>query len=252
MPSTATPTALHQALLARLIPLPYPALLAVARDLLSALGYEDVRPVDRAGKRGKNRSGGFDLDGYVTVGPGRRRVIAQVKQMATDAKTHQRALDEVRGAALRTGASEALVLTTGTFSYVVQAQLERQGWAAHAGNAQVIPVRCLDGTQLAQLLVSHGIGVAGEGGELRLDEGYFASLPSHTPGVARQAKGAVAEDAPQRHRVVYRSGTLRRVPLSKAQVPVSIRVERGSRPSAPSVQLSIQFVVPPPAEPGRD
>lgn len=168
--------ALRNELLSLLLRLPFTAFIQSCADLLTALGYEDVRPVARGGKNGKNRSGGIDLEGWVRVGATRRPIVAQVKQIDLQERVPRRYLDEVRGAALRIGATEALLLTTGTFSYLVLEQIERQQRALASNVPPMVPVQCVDGEKLAGLLIQHKIGILREENIERVDYAYFSRL----------------------------------------------------------------------------
>ena len=165
---TAAPV--RQELLRQLLSLSFPAFAACVADLLQAMGYTDIRLAGRSGRKGKNRDGGYDLEAVAPNGLSRRHVIAQIKQFTPGQKVHQRTLDELRGAALRVGAAEAFLVTTGTFSYVVQDLLAAA--AAKVGISRVLSTQGIDGTHLIDLLLRYGIGVTAEG---RVDSAYFAS-----------------------------------------------------------------------------
>ena len=98
--------------------------------LLEALGYEDARPTGRRAWKGYNRpgGGGYDLEAVLPGGMAPRRVVAQIKQFDALA-VHQRSVDELRGACLRAGAAEALLVTTSAFSDVVRRQAATAGTA---------------------------------------------------------------------------------------------------------------------------
>ena len=163
----------------RLLALNYHAFAHCLCLLLARLGYEDVRVAGRTRWKGRNCEGGYDIEASLPAGVGRRRTIVQVKQFDT-LPVFQRSVDELRGTCLRAGATEALLITTSTFSPVVLRNAE-----SHAGSAgaQVAPVRLLDGAELLDLLVLHRVGVWEEAGSsasqphrLGLDGAFFDEL----------------------------------------------------------------------------
>lgn len=200
-PSNRTPLA--DRLRQRLLALDYPAFARYACALLEALGYEDPRPAGRKEWKGYNRpgGGGYDLEASLPGGLAPRRVVAQIKQYDVLA-VHQRSVDELRGACLRAGATEALLVTTSTFSVVVRrhaASPDTTG--AFSTGALVAPVRLIDGGELLHLLIRHRLGVRErvrggtrrlgnnmlENNMLEIDEAFFAvlgALPVSVPGAS--------------------------------------------------------------------
>jgi len=180
---TPTPGTIADRLHRRLLALDYPAFARCACALLEALGYEDARPAGRRAWKGYNRpgGGGYDLEAVLPGGLAPRRVVAQIKQFDR-LVVHQRSVDELRGACLRAGAAEALLVTTSAFSDVVRKQAASLDWAG----ALVAPVRLIDGRELLGLLIRHRLGVRetievrerARGGTRRLeiDEVFFESL----------------------------------------------------------------------------
>ena len=162
---------LAEQLQGRLLDLDFPAFALCLCRLLQALGYQDVHLAGRREWKGYNKpgGGGYDLEatlpGSLLPGsllpssllPGSsspRRLIAQVKQF-DGLHVHQRSVDELRGACLRVGAAEALLITTSAFSKVVRANT-----AAPAGaGIPLAPVRLMDGLELTALLIQHRLGV---------------------------------------------------------------------------------------------
>ena len=128
--------------------------------LLEAIGYQDARPAGRTGWKGYNRpgGGGWDIEAALPGGLVPRRVVVQAKQF--DGLTvHQRNVDELRGACLRAGASEALLVTTSAFSAVVR---KAAASPSQAGGLAA-PVRLIGGEELLALMVRHRIGVRRSG-----------------------------------------------------------------------------------------
>jgi len=140
----------------RLLALDYPAFARCVCVLLEAFGYEEARPAGRQEWKGYNRpgGGGYDLEAFLPGGLAPRRVVAQIKQYDALA-VHQRSVDELRGACLRAGATEALLVTTSAFSEVVR----RHALAPDPLGALVAPVRLIDGEELLGLMIRHRIGV---------------------------------------------------------------------------------------------
>ena len=116
---SATPEPIADLLRSRLLALDFPAFARCVCHLMDALGYEDAHLAGRREWKGYNRpgGGGYDLEATLPGGMAPRRVIAQIKQYDTLA-VHQRSVDELRGACLRAGAAEGLLVTTSAFSEV--------------------------------------------------------------------------------------------------------------------------------------
>lgn len=126
-----------------LLNLPFSVFACSVARLLVHLGYEDVsikRPLHQRGK-GRNSSGGFDIEAYLTNGLSRSCVIAQVKQY--DRPVPRAFVDELRGTMLRHGAQQGILFSSSTFSAAAQE-------ASRA--AQSLPVRLVEGRELARLL----------------------------------------------------------------------------------------------------
>jgi hypothetical protein len=171
----------------RLLALDYPAFARCVCILLEALGYEAARPAGRQEWKGYNRpgGGGYDLEALLPGGVAPRRVVAQIKQYDALA-VHQRSVDELRGACLRAGATEALLVTTSAFSEVVR----RHALAPDPLGASVAPVRLIDGEELLALLIRHGVGVREQtrSGLRRLEIGRLQS--SRSAGNRSRGKGS--------------------------------------------------------------
>ena len=216
-----TPGTIADELHRRLIGLDYPAFARCVCRLLEALGYEDVRLAGRHEWKGYNRpgGGGYDLEALLPGGVAPRRVVAQIKQF-DGLHVHQRNVDELRGACLRAGAAEALLVTTSVFSDVVS----RSAAARDPAGTPVAPVRLIDGQDLLGLLIRHRLGVReaaraetmrvyqrGQGTmhRLEIDQAFFdktlhegicdsekepaprrrAALPASKPGSKARTKG---------------------------------------------------------------
>ncbi|WP_309719803.1 restriction endonuclease [Armatimonas sp.] len=164
--NTKTPNKLRQ----RLLELPFDAYLKIIALLLAKLGYQDVRLAGRTDWKGRNRGGGYDLLATVPGGFSPRRVIIQAKQFDEGSRVFQRQADELRGAAIRVGAAEALLITSGPLS----ASIDQEGLAL-----PLAPVRIIGGDHLVELLSTHQIGVTPRG---TLDEDFFKRLEQEAVG----------------------------------------------------------------------
>lgn len=180
-----------------LLALDYPAFARSVCVLLGALGYEDVRPSGRQEWKGYNRpgGGGYDLEASLPGGLVPRRVVAQIKQYDT-LNVHQRNADELLGACLRSGAAEAILVTTSSFSKVVQHSRSATSDAAEATNGWIAPVRLIDGRELLGLMIRYRIGISEryECGVLRLaiDETFFRAIVA---GKDSESKGNLSSSA---------------------------------------------------------
>lgn len=174
---TLTPGTIADQLRQRLLALSYPAFAQCLCVLLEALGYEEAQPAGRQEWKGYNRpgGGGYDLEAVLPGGLTLRRAVAQIKQF-DGLNVHQRSVDELRGACLRCGAAEAVLVTTSAFSKVVL----KHAAVLDASSTQLAPVRLIDGKELLGLLIRHRLGVkeTANGGayRLELDEAFFLTM----------------------------------------------------------------------------
>ena len=152
----------------KLLALSYPEFQRCLQQLLEEMGYADVAATGRTRRRGHNSDGGADLVAWLQAGVTRFRIVAQAKQLTEPVQ--KRSVDELRGAALRLDAREGLIMTT---------SLESHQWPAPPPRPFLRrPVRLIDGTELAGLMVRHGVGVIRDASGVALDEGYWKSLSS--------------------------------------------------------------------------
>lgn len=171
---------LREALRERMLSLNFHGYCRLIALLLEKMGYEEVRLSGRRdwkGRNGHDGNTGFDLTAYAPGGLSRRKVIIQVKQFDYSQIIFQRTIDELRGTCLRVGASEALLLTTSSFSPSVQ-KLRNVLY-----ESPVAPVRLMDGERLLDEILKYQVGVIpSEGSEVskasnyRIDEAFFESL----------------------------------------------------------------------------
>ena len=208
----------------RVLALDYAGCTNLLCHLLTDLGYEDIRAAGRTSLRGFNRPGrgGWDFSAALPAGVGSRRVVVRLKHSSREhlgpepKPVHQRCVDELRGACLRAGASEGLLVCTGDFSLTARrlASHERSG---------VAPVRLVDGEEMLDLLLARRIGVREAPvfsgpwplpgvRRLELDEGFFRAL--------RDADDTRPDSPGNRQRENTRRENLRRL----ASLRVTVRV----------------------------
>lgn len=154
----------------RLLSLPFQSFALCMGDLLTALGYQDVKLTGRTQWKGRNQNGGHDMEATLPSGLGFRRVIVQVKQFGPEQRVYQRSVDELRGVALREWAGEALLLTSGPISSAIS---EPEGC--------VLPVRLMDGDALLDRMAWGRVGVREVRGRLVVDGEYFDCLLDKKP-----------------------------------------------------------------------
>lgn len=191
--SLTSDTSQKQELRARLLYVPFGAFVRCLADLLDALGYVDVRPAGRTQWKGRNQAGGCDIEAGLPSGLGHRRVVVQVKQFTPKQRVYQRAVDELRGVALREWAGEALLLTTGPVSSAIREPV-----------GVLVPVRLLGDGALLDALIANGVGVRTENGRWFVNGAYFDRLTAECragrPGdqrTDRQRTDRKAEKAPR-------------------------------------------------------
>lgn len=150
--------------------------------LLHALEYDGVKimrspDLKRHSHKGRNAHGGFDLAACSSSFSSCLTLI-QVKQYRRPVS--RRFVDELRGAMLRHGAQQGLLITTSTFPTNAQ-------FSAHEN--QLLRIRLIDGEQLVDLLFQHHLGVrykerTNKSGKSRfvwrLDRKFFRNLQKMT------------------------------------------------------------------------
>ena len=179
---------LRRSLRERLLSLNYHAFTWVMVHLLERLGYAEIRPV------GRNNRGGYDLEAKLPFALGERKVIIQVKQYG-EQMVFRRTVDELRGACLRTGASEGVILSTGP----IAPSLSRKGSNSlvHQAVPGIAPIQLVDGDELLDLLMLHGIGIIRDDfSDPWLDETYFAGLERLHAGKGREGNEAAGGRQP--------------------------------------------------------
>ena len=114
----------------------------LARDLLEAMGYEDVEVTRQSGDRG------VDVVATVQFGITTIREVVQAKRH--QGTISRPTIDQLRGALPYYGAIRGTIITTGKFS---------KGCAEAAIFAGAAPITLIDGERLMELLIEHGIGI---------------------------------------------------------------------------------------------
>ena len=149
--------------------------------LLSRLGYESVTPSGRKNWKGHNHAGGIDLVATLPGGLTPRRAVVQVKQFDAASKVFQRHIDELCGAAIRSRASEAILLTSGSASPSIHFE---------SLLSPLLPIRLIAGDKLLALLMENCVGVTPDGG---LDEALLSRLTRESRGNHRENSSARRE-----------------------------------------------------------
>jgi len=138
--------------------------------LLASKGYKEVRIVGCQNWRGRSNYGGIDIVARMEAQMTHSLVLVQVKQSGP---VQRRFVDELRGAMLRHGASQGIIVSTGEFS------------RAALDSAQMFPgrpVRLISGKDLAPMFIRAGLGVRPKPLEpkccpkLVLDELFFETI----------------------------------------------------------------------------
>ncbi len=171
-------------------------------------GYAGVRGMKSALAPHAPQPGGFDLLAFFHTDLATHLTAIQIKQPRQ--VVGRRYVDELRGAMLRLGAEQGLIVVTGEFS-----QAAREA----AALPTFLPIRLLDGLDLAERLLERGEGVCikrlptrpGETVEWEVDPAFFARLeapPSESatgkPATDEVATGKVAPGKPVASRPLTR------------------------------------------------
>lgn len=114
----------------------------LVRDLLEAMGYEDVQVTKQSGDKG------VDVVATVQFGITTVTEVVQVKRQRSS--VHRPILDQLRGALPYHKAIRGTIITLGTFT---------QGCKDVALYPGAAPITLIDGDRLLELLVRHEIGI---------------------------------------------------------------------------------------------
>jgi restriction endonuclease Mrr len=137
----------------------------IMKRLLYKSGYVSVYLIGRNYKRGRTPKGGLDLTARSVTELSSALTIVQVKQYQR--VVSRRFVDELRGAMLRLGAGQGLLLTLSKFSRVAHEA---------AQDSPVAPVKLIEGEEILDLLFAYRISVVNQHGEWRLDDKYLDRL----------------------------------------------------------------------------
>ena len=175
-----------QTLQEELLSLSFHAYEECLRQLLVSLGYADVKLMGcRVGSR-KTTHGGLDVQAYTEVGVTRLPIVAQVKQYTE--RVPRRFVDELRGAMLRAGAGQGILITTSTFS-----QAAKRAVAVD----RTAPIRLIEGEELVSLLIQNRIcAIQDSENGITVDIAAFNHLRERFPVQARQRRANRAKEPP--------------------------------------------------------
>ncbi|MBV9469366.1 MAG: metal-dependent hydrolase [Abitibacteriaceae bacterium] len=163
--ATAANTRLQREVQQQLLRLSFPAFATLVQEVLKRSGYERVVVAGRLSPQGRILHGGCDLKAYTRTDL--ETVVTAVQLKQYQEPVGRRFLDELRGAMLRLGAEQGLLITTSTFSPAVR-KIARE--------SEVAPVRLVDGSELTGLIIQHRLGLREQAGRWRLDGSYFKEL----------------------------------------------------------------------------
>ena len=182
---SATQKALHDALLQRIRALSFPAYCHLIRLLLYRSGYTSVQivepgtgqlsnPLSTCASASATKAHRLLYSGLLAVSHtdlASALTLVRVKQ-AKGAPVSRRFVDQLRGAMLRLGAEQGMLIATGRFSRYAKAS---------ATQTPLPPVRLMDGEILCAMLVERGLGVrktpeAKERDDGLIDEPFFQLL----------------------------------------------------------------------------
>jgi len=153
----------------------YAAFEQVMKRLLYKSGYITVQFIGRNHKRGRTPKGGLDLTARSITDLSSVLTIAQIKQYRR--VVSRRFVDELRGAMLRLGAEQGLLVTLSKFSKVAHAA---------AIESSVAPIKLIEGAEILDLLFAYRIGVCEENDKWRLDSVYLDRIQEKAIGTSGQ------------------------------------------------------------------
>lgn len=195
----------------------------IMKSLLYKSGYLSVHLIGRNTKRGRTSQGGLDMTARSVTELSSALTIAQVKQYQRIVS--RRFVDELRGAMLRIGAEQGLLLTMSKFSRV-----------AHdaAKESNVAPIKLIEGEEILDLLFAYRVGVCETKGRWRLDEGYLDRLQKRAISTYRRSDTVKAPLAKMRGgSLPSKAQSCRKSPTHKSSIPKP-------HPHGPSV-IPLQF-----------
>lgn len=132
-------------------------------ELLERMGYGDGSPTQRSRDRG--------IDGVLKQDPlGLEKIYVQAKRWNTSQVT-EKVIREFHSSLVAKGATKGVVVTNSTFTDSAKSVAENF-------TAQGKPISLIDGSELVQLMIRHGLGVVTEitYEVKKLDANYFAEV----------------------------------------------------------------------------
>jgi hypothetical protein len=148
---------LEAALLEEILSLTPTACVSFLATLVGRMGYEASVPTAEGRPSIGRTTPSIDLRAERPVPGGLRSAVVRLKRYHPGEPVFRRHVDELRGVALRSGAAEAVLITTSAFPPSVT--------SAGYPSAPLVPVRLIDGAELARLCATHRVGVWEEVGE---------------------------------------------------------------------------------------
>ncbi len=143
----------------------FPAFADLAQLVLARSGYHKVVLAGRLSPRGRILHGGCDLQAYTHTDL--ETVVTAVQLKQYHCLVGRRFVDELRGAMLRLGAEQGLLITTSAFSPAVR-QVARE--------SDIAPVRLVDGAEFISILLQHRLGICQRDGQWQVDHAFFKRL----------------------------------------------------------------------------
>lgn len=145
----------------------------LAKDLLDAMGYDDVQVTKQSGDKG------VDVVATVRFGITSVREVVQVKRHAGGIA--RPILDQLRGALPYHDAIQGTIITLGTFT---------KGCKEAAIFRGAAPITLIDGDRLLELMEEHEVGIVKKPARLLApDEGYFADHGEADPSAEDEQLG---------------------------------------------------------------
>ena len=156
---------------ARLEQMDFAAFEQIMRSLLYRAGYLNVNFTGRKHKRGKKPQGGVDLTARLVSELSSQFTLVQVKQYRRTVS--RRFVDELRGAMLRHGAEQGLLLTLSRFSKVAHEA---------ARGCHLVPITLIEGERVLDLLLSYRLGAFCSNGTWCVDVPYLDKVRKNALG----------------------------------------------------------------------
>lgn len=148
----------------------------LVRDLLEAMGYEDVTVTQASGDKG--------VDVVATVQFGITTITEVIQVKRHQASVGRPVLDQLRGALPYHKAIRGVIITLGNFS---------KGCKDAAFYAGAAPIGLINGEKLLDLLIEHEVGIRKQAVQLyQLDEDLF-TLPVEGSELVEAGSAVVAE-----------------------------------------------------------